>query len=298
MGQTELVFTLLVPVMLFIMMMGMGLSLTVADFKRIFLYPRAAIIGLSGQLLFLPLLAFALAQLIGAPAAVAAGGMLLAACPGGVTSNGYVFVSRGDVGLSITLTAITSVVTVLTIPAITWFTMNYYYGAGQFPELPVFDIVRRLLLITALPIVLGMLLRAYKTDIALRMVEGVRKVSLVLLLAIIVGVTISTWGSVQKNFLSAGALAISLNVISMGAGWGAARAFGLPPRQVITITYEIGVQNLSLAILVAITILKMPELSILAVVYALVMKVTALSFLWYVRRTGYGSDATQEARAG
>jgi len=291
MGQIEVIFTLLVPVMLFIMMMGMGLSLTVEDFRRILEYPRAAIIGLSGQLVFLPVLAFVLAHVTGAPAAVAAGGMLLAACPGGVTSNGYVFVGRGDVGLSVTLTAITSVVTVLTIPAITWFTMNYYYGAGEFPELPVFDIIRRLLLITALPILLGMLVRAYRPAFALSAVEGVRKVSLVLLLVIIIGVTIGTWDSVRENFVSAGALAISLNVISMAAGWGVARVVGLPPKQVITITYEIGVQNLSLAILVAITILKMPELAILAVVYALVMKVTALSFLWYVRRSGNSSTA-------
>ena len=111
--SVELVFARLIPVILFVMMLGMGLSLTLDDFKRVVHFPRAAIVGLFGQLLLLPGIAFALALLLDVPPAIAIGGMLLAACPGGITSNAYVFVSRADLGLSITLTAITSVITII-----------------------------------------------------------------------------------------------------------------------------------------------------------------------------------------
>ena len=281
----ELIFTTLVPVMLFIMMMGMGLSLTLADLWRIVKYPKAALIGLVGQLLFLPLLAFGLANLLAVPPAIAAGGMLLAACPGGVTSNGYVFVSRGDVSLSVTLTAITSLLTIVTIPLIAWLAMQYYYGDSEYLDLPVLNIVGRLVLITALPVSLGMVIRHYAPIFADVAVEKVRQLSLALLIVIIVGATLGSWHTVRDHFLEAGLLAVCLNVIAMVSGWSVARFARLPAPQVISITYEIGVQNLSLAVMVAISILQKPELAILAVVYALIMKITALSFMAYARRT-------------
>ena len=286
MDSVELVFTKLVPIILFVLMFGMGLSLAPTDFVRIVRYPRAAVIGLVGQLLLLPALAFGLAVVLQAPPPIAVGAMLLAACPGGVTSNGYVFVSRGDVGLSISLTAITSLVTLVTIPLITWFALHYFLEAGQVPKLPVLTVVQRLVTITALPIALGMLARWMWPVQAQRGMEIIRRISLVLLIVIIVGVTVGAIDTIRGNLLSAGLLATGLNVISMASGYALGRLARLETNQVRTITFEIGVQNLSLAALVSVTILGRPEFAILAVVYAFVMKITALSliFSWRQRR--------------
>lgn len=284
MGNAELIFTKLVPVILFVMMFGMGLSLTVGDFRRVVRYPLAAMIGLGGQLLLLPALAFLLAVLLQTPTSIAIGGMLLAACPGGVTSNGYVFVSRGDVSLSVTLTAITSIVTIITIPLITWFSLHYFLDSGQAPDLPATRIVQRLVTITALPIAFGMLVRRQWPRPATRVVEMIRGISLGLLVVIIVGATLGTWDTIADHYVSAGILAVSLNVCSMAAGYFLARRSSLPDVQIRTITFEIGVQNLSLAVLVAVSILERPEFAILAVVYAFVMKISALSLLYLWRR--------------
>lgn len=276
----ELVFTQLIPIILVTIMFGMGLSLTVADFERVVTFPKAAIVGLFGQLALLPAIAFALALLLDAPPAIAAGGMLLAACPGGVTSNGYVFVSRGDVGLSVTLTAVASVVTIFTIPLITSFGLGYFYEAGDVPQLPALRIIRRLIELTALPVIAGMLVRHLWPQTALRGVEFMRRISLLLLIVIIVSATMSSLDKILEYLPRAGLLAACMNLISMTAGYWLARTAALPRIQARTITFEIGVQNLAMALLIAITILERPELSILAVVYAFVMKISALILVY------------------
>lgn len=282
MNNVELVFTQLIPVVLFVLMLGMGLSLTLQDFARVVRFPKAAVIGLSGQLLLLPVITFLLAIALRVPSEIAIGGMLLAACPGGVTSNGYVFVSRADLGLSVTLTAITSVVTILTIPLITWFALAFFLKAGEAPDLPALRIMQRLVILTAVPIAVGMLLRSRWPVQAGRTVEVMRKISILLLIIIIIGATVGTFDTIKRNLFSAGVLAASINILAMLAGYGLGRFFSLPEQQARCITFEIGVQNLSLAVLVAVTILGRPEFAILAVVYAFVMKITALSlvFVW------------------
>jgi BASS family bile acid:Na+ symporter len=279
----DFVFTRAIPPMLFVMMFGMGLSLTIEDFRRVVRYPRATVVGLAGQLLLLPVLAFTLILIFDPPAPVAIGGMLLAACPGGITSNGYVFVGRGDVGLSITLTAIASVLTIGTIPLIVGFALDYFAGATDTPTLPAVAVLRTLVILTALPIAIGMLVRHRFSDWAERNLETMRKASFVLLLAIITTTTLSSLDSLAANLPSAGLLAASLNVSSMAAGYFLGRWFSLPERQVRTITFEVGVQNLSLAALLAVSLLGRPEYAILAIVYALMMKVSALSLLWFWR---------------
>ena len=131
METLDILFSRITPVIIFVLMFAMGLSLTVADFRRLIAYPRAVIVGLVGQLVLLPILAFTVTWLFNAPPVLAAGAILLSACPGGVTSNSYVFVSRGDVGLSVTLTAITSLLTVFTIPSSSLIMPIRYIPAGR-----------------------------------------------------------------------------------------------------------------------------------------------------------------------
>jgi len=266
-------------------MLSMGLSLSVGDFLRVVKYPKAAIIGLLGQLILLPILAFLLITLLRVPPEIAVGGMLLAACPGGITSNGYVFVGRGDVGLSVTLTSITSIVTVFTIPLITWFSLNYFDAGSISTELPMSTIFERLVTITAIPVLIGMFLHHKWPNAVARSLELLRITSLILLIVMMVGVTIGTWDTIQQHLISAGLLAVSINLISSASGYLLGKGLRLPEIQVRTITFEIGVQNPSLAILVGAGILNRPEFATLAVVYALVMKTTALSLLYFWRKS-------------
>ncbi|MDX1499092.1 MAG: bile acid:sodium symporter family protein [Woeseiaceae bacterium] len=284
MQLVDFAFTRLVPPMLFVMMFGMGLSLTLADFRRIVRYPRAVLVGLAGQLLLLPVLAFGLILLFEPPAPVAVGGMLLAACPGGITSNGYAFVARGDVGLSVTLTAIASVLTIATIPLIVWFALDFFSGAGDAPALPAAAVLKALVLLTALPVALGMLVRRRFPAWAERNLDNMRRASFVLLLAIITTTTLSSLDSLAANLPAAGLLAATLNLSAMTAGYLLGRGFRLPPTQVRSVTFEVGVQNLSLAAVLAVSVLGRPDYAILAIVYALMMKLSALSLLWLWRR--------------
>lgn len=294
METLEVIFDRIIPIVLFILMLGMGLTLRIADFKRLFLQPKPVLIGLVGQLLLLPLIAFALVHLLGAPPDLAVGTMLLAACPGGVTSNGYVFVSRGDVGLSVTLTAITSIVTIVTIPLITVFSMDYFYSAeAQVTGLPVMGIMQRLITVTALPICIGMALMHQWPQYRGRAAEIARKVSLFFLILIIVGITLSTLETLKEHLLSTAALAISLNVIGLATGYAIAKLAKLSILQIRTVTFEVGVQNLSLAVLVAFSILKRPELAVFCFVYALFMKITSLALVYRWRDSNKQLMASQ-----
>ena len=277
-------FTIVVPAGLFMIMAGMGLTLTLRGIVRVISVPRAALIGLAGQLLLLPLLAFGLVELFAPPPVIAIGLILLAACPGGITSNAYTFASRGDVALSVTMTTISSMLTVITMPLLTWLAMNLYSQNAVMVQLPVLDIMGKLALLTLLPIILGMVTRALWPAFADKMVEPVRRTAIGLLIMVIVGNTVVSFDTLVKYMVQAGMVSLLLNVIAMAMGYGMARLARLPPRQVVAITYEVGVQNISLVFTLAMVILAEPDYSVTALVYGLFMKTTALGFLAVSRR--------------
>ena len=291
MSLSHIFFTIVVPSGLFMIMAGLGLTLTVKDIVRVILMPRAVLIGLAGQLLLLPLLAFGLAELFTPPPVIAIGLILLAACPGGITSNAYTFASRGDVALSVTMTTISSMLTVFTMPLLTWLAMRLYAHGTAVVQLPVLDIMGKLALLTLLPIVLGMSIRAYWPAFADKTVEPVRRIAIGLLIMVIVGNTVASFDTLVKYMLQAGLVSLLLNIIAMAMGYGMARLARLPPRQVVAITYEVGVQNISLVFTLAMVILAVPDYSVTALVYGLFMKTTALGFLAVSRKILAGDTA-------
>ena len=151
-----------IPISIFLIMMGMGLSLVTNDFKRVVKYPKAVAIGLTNQLLFLPLVGFALATFMSLEPEYAVGVMLLVLCPGGTTSNLFTYLAKGDVALSVTMTAIASVITVFTIPIVLSFSLVYFMGAGSEFQLPVAKTMISLIALTILPVSIGMLIKRYK----------------------------------------------------------------------------------------------------------------------------------------
>jgi len=288
----ETFYTQFVPIFLFTVMVAMGLSLTVDNLLEVVRKPKAITAGLCAQLLFLPLLAIGYGFLFDSPPVIAAGAIILAACPGGITSNAYVFASRADVALSIGLTTVASFITVFSVPFLTLLALNLHMDQSAIPTLPAGDMMWTLAKLTIVPVAMGMTLRGLRPGLALRMIEPLRVATLLALFVIVVIGTITAWDTIVENALTAGVLMTAINLTAMAFGYALGRLLRLPFPQVASITFEVGVQNLSLALFVAFTFLQSPELAISTLVYALVMKITAMSFVAYVRkRLGNEVDA-------
>lgn len=290
--------TVIVPFGLFLIMMGLGLTLSMNDILRVIVMPKAVLLGLAGQLLLLPAIAFLLAFLMDPAPVIAIGLILLAACPGGITSNAYVFASRGDIALSVTLTSIASLITVVTMPFFTWLALNTFTESGTLVEVPMGNMVQSLALLTVLPIVLGMALRKWRPDFAATMVEPVRKTAIAILIMVIIGNTVFSLDTLARYLMQAGIAALLLNVSCMTAGFLVSRAARLNINQTIAITYEIGIQNLSLALVLANTILGVPEYAAVTLIYGFFMKITALGFMAYSRKLKQRAGSAEEPGSG
>ncbi|MDT8397709.1 MAG: bile acid:sodium symporter family protein [Pseudomonadales bacterium] len=281
--------TIIVPAGLFLIMMGLGLTLAIDDILRVVVMPKAVLIGLVGQLLLLPIIAFSLAFLLSPPPVIAIGLILLAACPGGITSNAYVFASRGDIALSVTLTSIASLLAVFTMPLLTWMALTTFTEAGAIVNVPIGNMMQSLAMLTILPILTGMAIRRLKPAFAALMVEPVRKMAIGILILVIIGNTWFSLDTLKMYLLEAGLAALTLNLSCMLMGYGLSRLGKLNIDQTIAITYEVGIQNLSLALTLAIAILNVPDYAAVTLVYGLFMKITALSFMAFARKLRNGS---------
>jgi len=274
--------TVLLPVSLAIIMLGMGFSLVINDFKRVLKYPKAALIGFTNQLILLPIIGFALANLFNLSPPMAVGLMILAACPGGVTSNLITHVSKGDIALSITLTAIASLVTVFSIPFIVSFSLDYFMADDATSiEMPFLKTILQIMVITVIPVSIGMIVNHYRPEFTKRMEQPMRTASTVIFLVVLVGIIAANREKIAESFQEVGLVALILNVITMLLGFFAARLFRLNLKQSISITIESGIQNGTLAIVIASTILLQDEMAIPAAVYGLLMFFTGGFMMWY-----------------
>jgi BASS family bile acid:Na+ symporter len=287
-----------IPWVLRLVMIGLGLSLTLADFKRVVVFPKAAAIGLIAQLVGLPLTAFVLAWVFSAPPAIAVGLVILAACPSGVTANAYTFAARADVPLCVTLSAITSVVTVFSIPFLIQLAMQLFFDEQQAVTMSATGMLLNLMTFTLLPLAIGMLLRHFFPAPAERAVEPIRRSILYLMIIVLLLGVISSYQDILEHFATAGLLVVAMNVITMGLGYGIARGFRLPLTQVITITFEVGVQNLALSFAITFNILQRPDLAIAGLLYAAVMPATALGFVSIARRLLDGQQRANSRSTG
>ena len=290
--QASLLTTLLLPLALAVIMFGLGLGLTLDDFRRVARYPRAVLIGLALQIGVLPWAALALALLFRLPPELAVGLMLLAASPGGATANIYSHIARGDVALNITLTAVNSVLCLVTLPIILDLSLAFFLGAGQYVPPPTRKIVE-VALIILLPVSIGMLVRALATGFASRMEKPIRLLSVVVLALLIIAAVASTWDVLLTYFAAVGLACLLFNLVSMGTGYAAPLALKLPRRQAIAIAMEIGIHNGTLAIFIALSVLGNATMSAPAAVYSLLMFFTAAAFAaWLNRPRTREGDAT------
>lgn len=287
----DILKTLLLPLALIVVLFGMGMSLTTADFKRVFLSPLSSAVGLGCQLLLLPLTALTLISMLGLQGETAVGLMLLAACPGGPTSNIITHLSKGDTALSVTLTAVSSLIAVFTIPSIVGMSMGHFLASEAVIELPFWRTFVQLALVTILPVAAGMALRAFRPEAAARMARPANVVSLVFLAAVI-GLAVARERDLAGQFRVAGPAAISLNLLTMGLGFLVAGLFRLPRSQRITISIEAGIQNGTLALAIALGILNSADIAMPAVVYSLFMFVSGAFMMMF-----FGSRGGGEVRA-
>ena len=274
------------PLALFIIMLGMGLGLTIADFKRILVEPKAVILGLMAQMILLPLVGVALASIFSLSPELAVGVMILAACPGGPTSNLVTYLAKGNVALSITLTAISSLLTVFTIPLVVNLAMKLFLDAETALQLPFITTVVQIAVITLIPVSLGMVLHSKVPSFANRVEKYVKWLSLFFLGLIIVGLLVKERANVAGFFLQAGGVTLVLMIITMALGYAIATLAQLDNRSATAITVEVGIQNGTLAIAIASapTFLNNPTMAIPAAIYALLMFVVSGAFAWWSQR--------------
>jgi len=269
---------------LIIIMFGMGLSLKIDDFKRVILQPKAIIVGLVNQIILLPLTAYFLLMVFDVEPVIAVGIMLLSACPGGPTSNLITHLSKGDTGLSVSLTAFSSVLTIITIPIIVQFGLDTFSNETQEVVLNVPQIISQLFVITIIPISVGMLIYSKKEAFANKMEKPVKIASAVVLGLVIVGLIIKERTKVIGYFEQAGMIALVLNVVTLFLGYGTAKLFKLNTAQSVSISIESGIQNGTLAIAIAGTILTTAKNDGLAYaiapsIYSLLMFITGFAVI-------------------
>lgn len=270
------------PIALAIIMFGLGLSLEVADFRRVARTPRAVVVALGIQVLVLPVIAFGLVVGFDLDPLLAVGVMLLAASPGGTTANLFSHLFRGDVALNITLTAINSVLAAVTIPLVTNLAIGYFDAEGELGL--QLGKVLQVIAIVLVPVAIGMLVRRASTAFAQRADKPVRIFSIVVLVAVAVGALLGERDNLADYLRDVGLVTGLLCVLSLGLGYAGARLARLDRPQAVASSMEVGIHNTTVALTIALSVLDSTEVAIPAAVYSILMYVLATAFGFLIAR--------------
>jgi|SRR6478609_3083017 len=274
--------TIALPIALAVVMLGLGLGLTRSDFERVVRHPTVTVVALVCQILVLPAACFALVLAFELPPALAVGMMLLAAAPGGTSANLFSHLFRGDVALNISLTAVNSVLALVTLPVVVNLAVGYF-GAGVDPIGAQVKTAVDVFVIVLLPVIVGMLIRARRPTWADRMDRPVRIASFIILVLVLMGAIATNWNLLAAEFGRLSLITVLFCVLSLSMGFVLPRWFGAPHRQAVATSFEIGIHNATLAIVVAQTVLDSTELSLPAAVYGVLMLPLAFAFGTLIR---------------
>lgn len=283
--SSNLITQIFLPVALAIIMMGMGLTLVVDDFKRVWTYPKAMALGILFHVLLLPLIAWFVITVLGLTTDLAVGLMILASCPAGPTSNLITHLSKGDTALAITLTVFSSMITIFTIPFVVNLSITHFMPAGQAEALPLFRTIITVLSIIAVPVGLGMLIKRKFPTFAERSQKTFKVLSALFLILIIVSALYKEKENLAEFFKLAGPAALMLNILTLGISFLLARAIRLPFRQSLTVSIESGIQNGTLGIAIATTLLHNATMSIPSAIYSIIMFITAGLIIYIGNKT-------------
>jgi BASS family bile acid:Na+ symporter len=285
--ESQVLTAVFLPVALGVIMLGLGLSLILDDFARVARIPRAVLVGLSCQMLLLPAAALALAHLFALSPELAVGFMLLAASPGGATANLFSHLANGDVALNITLTAVNSVLSVITLPIIVNLSMAHFMGEGKSIPLQLGKTLQ-VFAIVLVPVAIGMLIRNRRPGLAARMARPVKILSIVFLVLVVVAAIVKERAMLGAYIGQVGVAALVFNLTSLTVGYCIPLVARLGKRQAVAIGMEVGIHNGTLAIAIASSpmLLASTTMAMPAAVYSLIMMVTAAGFSWLVNRRG------------
>jgi BASS family bile acid:Na+ symporter len=280
---------ILLPLGLAFIMFAVGLGLRVNDFAAVFRQPRALAAALGNQILLLPLIGAVLVAFYAGRPEFAFGIMILAACPGGPTSNLLTVLAGGNAALSVSATALASLAGMLTIPLILWLAQAALLGDSALVTVPPGQILLSVFLVTGLPLIAGMLLNGSRPHWAERICIPARRLATVAFAFIVVGAFVSQGSTMVRHLLDLGPFILALNVGTMSLGMLTARALKLDYADAIAVTLEGGLQNAALAIFIAVSLFATPAMLVPAIMYALTMNVTAVVFILWARRRRTGA---------
>ena len=273
------------PISLALIMLALGMGLTIQDFTRVIKQPGDFIVGLICQLVFLPIIAFALVFILDVPVELAVGLMIIAAAPGGVTSNILTKFANGDVALSISLTAVISLLSILTVPFIIFKSIDLLNASANTNEISMIGISIKMFLVVTLPVILGMIIRRFANNFISSNEKIIQTISLILFLIVLFGAIIQERSNIIPYLMKAGTITLLLNIIMMMIGFYVGKFFATGIKQRKCISLECGLQNGTLAIFVATQIFNDVTYIIPAAIYSLIMFATSLIFVFLIKKT-------------
>ena len=278
------VVTKIAPIALALIMLGLGLGLTGKDFIRVINQPKDFLVGLICQLLILPIIAFILIKIFNTSLELALGVMIIASAPGGVTSNVLTKFANGDVALSISLTAIISLISILSVPFIVFMSADLLGASNISNEISMISISIKMFLVVTLPVALGMLIRKFATNFIISKTKLIQNISIFLFIIVFMAIWVEEWENIASYIVQAGVITSTLNIIMMTVGYYAGKFFasGIPQKKCISL--ECGLQNGTLAVFVASQLFNDVTFLIPTAAYALIMFLTSLIFVFIARK--------------
>ena len=279
------IVTKIAPLGLALIMLGLGMSLAVKDFTRIVKFPKDFLVGLTCQMLVLPIIAFILIKLLNTPLELALGVMIISAAPGGVTSNVLTKFADGDVALSITLTAIVSLISIISVPFIIFLSIDLLNINYITKEFSMISISLKMFFVVTVPVLIGMIIRHFAKNLILNNIRLIQRISITLFVLVFIAIYIEEWDNISKFIKQAGLIALILNVVMMIVGFYIAKFFTSGAPQQRCISLECGLQNGTLAVFVSTQLFDEMIYIVPTAAYALVMMATSLFFVYIVKKS-------------
>ncbi len=279
------IVTKIAPIALALIMLGLGMGLTLQDFTRVIKTPRDFLVGLISQLIILPLVAFILIKFLGTKPEIALGVMIIAAAPGGITSNILTKFANGDVALSISLTAVISIISIITVPLIVFTSADLLGITFASKNINITGTAFKMALVVALPVIIGMMIRKFADNFISSKTSIINKITGFLFLIVFVAIWIEERENILNYLMQAGLVVLNLNIVMMAIAYFLAKTFASGIRQVKCISLECGLQNGTLAVFVATEISNEIIYIIPTAAYALLMYITGFLFIWILRNS-------------
>ena len=279
------IVTKIAPIALALIMLGLGLGLTIQDFTRVAKQPKDFLVGLICQLILLPIIAFILIKLLNTPMELALGVMIIAAAPGGVTSNVLTKFAKGDVALSVSLTAIISLISIVSVPFIVFKSADLLQVSYASSDISMIGISSKMFLVVTLPVIIGMIIRKIATNFVSSNALLIQRISIILFAIVFLAIWVEEWENITSYLSQAGLITLVLNVVMMIIGFYVAKMFASGIEQRKCISLECGLQNGTLAVFVASQIFTDIVYLIPTAAYALIMFVTSIFFVFFVKNS-------------